>query len=456
MIFDDYINNGVHVGSGFRLSRATIVGPYPTSEFMRQVLSWGPDEVVLAVDDGWPQERIAAIQQILAGQAKFVLRRVAPAGGGGLVHAKLYCFEWINGANNRRRHTLLAGSANASTQGFGGHAESFVHVDLADIDSRDKKAALQYFADLADGRDVADTRFYMHNKSWLSLPPLRIVRTPWPNGFDAWIRRGRLCHSYQPDPTFGRLVLRLKEPMPQGLLGANLGNAGFNLSGEMQAFTRPYVRYSNGESDGVTDRQNWRQRYFTETVYGYWTSAECFATFEDMFVAPQADGRKRALHAIRELCAENRSRWIDDFVESVRNVSGPLAREQRETHFHVQGRGDLDEDRYRQQADAKLARDRTKSMDSYFCSRFTSGFAFPPVPALGDDFEEFVLELCANLLAKLQSRQVRNRLAAALRHHGIADRGTTPEELLDRLRDRWDQLKPELTRFHTEEDHACL
>ena len=456
MKFTDYANNWIHVGSGFRLSRATIVGPYPTHEFMEQVLSLGPDEVVLAVDDGWPQERIEAIQQTLAGRARFVLRRVAPPGGGGLVHAKLYCFEWVNGPNNRRRHTLLAGSANASVQGFGGHAESFVHVDLADIDIRNKKAALQYFTDLASGHDTAHTWFYIHDKSWLSLPPLRIVHTPWPNGFDAWIRRGRLCHSYQPDPTFGRLVLRLKEPMPQGLLGANLGNAGFSQTGEMQAFTRPYVRYTSGEPDAAIERQNWRQRYFTETVYGYWTSAECFSALEDSFVAPQADGRRRALDAIREPGPEHYSRWVGEFTDSIHNVSRTLTGKQRETYFHLQRSGELDEDRYRQLADSKLARDREKSKDDYFCRRFTSGFAFPPVPALGDEFDDFLVELCANLLAKLQARQVRNKLATALRHHGIADRGTTPEELLDQLRYRWDQLKPELTNFHAEKTRSIV
>lgn len=452
MTFSAYIDNGVHVGSGFRLCRATIIGPYPTPDFIEQVLDWRPEEVILAVDDGWPQERIDDIWRVFAAhEAELILWRVAPAVGNGLVHAKLYCLEWVNAANNRRRHTLLAGSANASSQGFGIHAEAFVHVDLANIALSNKKEVLQYFGDLAQGEDVNERQFYIGDKSWLSIPALRVVRTPWPNGFDAWIRRGRLCHSYQPDPTFGRLVLRLKEPMPQGLLGTNLGNFGFGVAGETQAFTRPYVSYASDAGDDRNERgnerQNWRQRYFTETVYGYWTSAECFKQFEDEFVAPHAEGRELALDAIRYADRTTRLTWIDDFMRSIGNVFETLTAEQRKTYFHVRSNGMLDAEKYRQQAEAKLDRDRGKARDDYFCKRFTSGFAFPPVPALGSEFEDFALDLSANLLAKLQSRRVNNKLAAAVRDYQIAEPDMSPEELLGHLRDRWDEIGVDLARF---------
>ncbi len=451
MTFSKYINEGVHVGPGFRLHRATIIGPYPTADFIKEVLDWQPEEVILAVDDGWPQERIDHIRQVFAGhKAKLILWRVAPAVGDGLVHAKLYCLEWVNAANNRRRHMLLAGSANASSQGFGTHAEAFVHLDLADLEPTDKKQVLHYFGEVALGHDVDATKFCIRNKSWLSIPALRVVRKQWPNGFDAWIRRGRLCHSYQPDPTFGRLVLRLKEPMPQGLLGTNLGNSGFSVAAETQAFTRPYVSYTSNVGEEGSDRQNWRQRYFTETIYGYWTSAECFKRFEEEFVAPHAEGRELALDAIRDPEQTTRLGWMDDFMRSIGKVFEPLTSEQRETYFHVVSNGKLDAKKYRQQAEAKLHRDWAKARDEYFCKRFTSGFAFPPVPALGSEFEDFALDLSANLLAKLQSRRVNNKLAATLRKHHIAEPDMTPEELLALLRAQWDDIGARLVRFFAE------
>lgn len=448
MTFSAYIDNGVHVGSGFRLCRVTIIGPYPTPDFFEQVLDWRPEEVILAVDDGCPQERIDDIRRVfVAHEADLILRRVAPSVGDGLVHAKLYCLEWVNAANNRRRHTLLAGSANASSQGFGTHAEAFVHVDLANIALPKKKEVLQYFGALALGNDVALTQFHIGDKSWLSMPALRVVHAPWPNGFDAWIRRGRLCHSYQPDPTFGRLVLRLKEPMPQGLLSTNLGNSGFRVAGETQAFTRSYVSYASDVEEEENERQNWRQRYFTETVYGYWTSAECFRQFEDEFVAPHADGRELALQAIRAPERTTRLVWIDNFIHSIDSVFETLTAEQQKTYFHVRLNGKLDAEKYRQQAEAKLDRDRAKARDEYFCRRFTSGFAFPPVPALGSEFEEFALDLSANLLAKLQSRRVNNKLATTLRKLQIAEPDMTPEQLLSQVRDQWDDIGTYLVRF---------
>ena len=450
MKFDEYINDGIHIGDGFHMARATIVGPYPTREFVEQVLSWGPDEIVLAVDDGWPQERIEDIALAChETETKLLLRRVAPADRTGLVHAKLYLFDWTNDANSYHRHVLLAGSANASRQGFGTHAEAFVHIDLANINTPDKKAALQYFGALADGRDVPITKFYVLDKSWLSLPSLRIVHSAWPNGFDAWIRRGRLCHKYQADPSFGRLVLRLKKPMPQDVLGENLGNSGFSVVGETQTFSRPYVVY---ESDNEIERQTWRQRYFTETDYGYWTSAECFSELQKEFVAAKADSRQRALDNIRAMALGQRGRWIADFLDSIQDVFAGLSATQREAYFEVKANGELDDSHYRRQAETKLGRDREKSMDSYFCSRFIAGFAFPLVPPLGDEFNEFVLILCANLLAKIQSRQIRNWLAIVLRNHEIADSSTTADELLFQLRTRWDDLKPELIEFFRREN----
>jgi len=431
---------------------ATIIGPYPTRDFIEDVISHAPDEVILAVDDGWPQERIEEIRCAFRGsESELTVQRVAPQVGNGLVHAKLYCLEWVNAAGNRHRHTLLAGSANASSPGFGTHAESFVHIDLADIVPAIKKSILQYFTDLGSGHDVSYMYFLVHNKSWLSLPALRIVQTPWPNGFDAWIRRGRLCHSYQPDPAFGRLVLRLKEPMPQGLLGANLGQSGFSIAGETQAFTRAYVSYADFVADESNKQQKWRQRYFTETVYGFWTSAECFKQMESEFVAAQTSGRKSALDTIRHPTPMQRDSWIDDFLRSINSVFSTLTAEQQKTYFHIKHNGELDENRYREQAGIKLGRDRAKATDEYFCSRFASGFAFPPVPALGDEYEEFVLEFCANLLAKLQSRYVRNKLAAILRDKKLAHSDMTPQDLLNLLRDRWSDLHPILTGFFRED-----
>lgn len=454
MKLDDYIDNSC-IGPGFRMASAMIVGPYPTREFIDQVLEWQPEKIVLAVDDGWPQERIEEIMQTCAKtDTTLLLRRVAPALGSGLVHAKLYCLEWRNAADNYRRHTLLAGSANASSQGFGLHAETFVHIDLANLDRLDKKAALGYFSALEHNYDAPAATFALGGRSWITMPALEIIRTPWPNGFDAWIRRGRLCHSYQPDPTFGRLVLRLKASLLQGQLGANLVNSGFNAVGEAQSFTRPYVHYSSGVAEEKKEQQTWRRRYFTETVYGYWTSAECFASLESEFVAPQAEGRQRALDTIRTGDPQQRTSWINSFIRSVREVFEGLPEDEREKYFHVRPNGELDEERYRQQASDKLYRDQAKSTDPYFCSRFTSGFAFPPVPALGDGFDEFVLELCSNLLAKLQSRQVRNRLAATLRDQRIADAGTTREELLALLRSRWDEIRHHLVDFYVGHNQA--
>jgi hypothetical protein len=248
---------------------------------------------------------------------------------------------------------------------------------------------------------------------------------------------------------FGRLVLRLKEPMAQGELSESLGKSGFGVVGETQTFSRPYLPFGTGEAG--SERLLWRQRFFTETDYGYWTSAECFGVLQGEFVASDAGGRQRTLEAIRSASLAQRSVWIDGFLDSIRAVFTALPdTEQRASYFCVLPNGDLDELHYRQHAEAKLARDREKSMDEYFAKRFTSGFAFPQVPPLGDEFEEFALTLCANLLAKAQGQHVRNWLARTLRNLNVVEPGMTPAELLASLRECWDELKPDLSHFFRE------
>ncbi|MET0322133.1 MAG: hypothetical protein ABW069_15540 [Duganella sp.] len=447
MTFDDYINTGIHVGAGFRMTRVAIVGPYPTCEFIKQVLLHNPEEIILAVDDGWPQERLEEIAATCDdSKTRLTLRRVAPVAGAGLVHAKLYFIEWMNIASNYRRHVLLTGSANASVQGFGAHAESFSHIDLANIDSEDKKAAIAYFTALAQDKDVAETWFYVRDKSWVSMPALRIVRSNLPHGLDAWVRRGTLCHKYQPDPAFGRLILRLNTAMPQDQLNESLQRSGFNTLGETQTFTRAYVSFDSGNEGSTV--QTWRSRYFTETDYGFWTSYECFKKAGDTFVASQAEGRGEALRLIRHASQALQNRWVQEFLESIRAVfDGVDDAEKRGKYFRVMADGELDEAHYRLQAHGKLNRDRAKAGDNFFKRRFTSGFAFPPVPPLGDASEEFVLTLCANLLAKARAQKTRNRLAARLRALGIADQASTPEELLAELRERWMDLRTDLINF---------
>lgn len=67
-------------GDSFKLSKVTIVGPYPTKdffEFLRKNMK--PSEVVLFVDDGWPNEKLDEIVECFYKKhCDFSYYRVAP------------------------------------------------------------------------------------------------------------------------------------------------------------------------------------------------------------------------------------------------------------------------------------------------------------------------------------------------------------------------------------------
>lgn len=450
MNIKEYIQNHAGIGKSFNTAKIIIIGPYPTGDFLQQVLHHTPKEVILIVDDGWPEERIREIRNLFtAKRRRLVVRRVAPQTGSGLVHAKLYYFEWINGKKNRRRRSLLAGSANASIQGFGIHAESFVSIEFADLPRCDRDGVIRYFEALEGGENVNMTSLNIGNKSWITLPALRIVEAQLTNGFDTWLRRGRLCHKYQPDPAFGQLILRLKAPMPKSELEEHLGRSGFGISGDSKSFTRPYVVYEAGTED--TEKQTWRQRFFIETDYGFWTSGECFAVLKDDFVASKNEGREVAIDKIREADEKDYDQWLGTFTNSleavVERISNPV---NIADYFQVKSDGTLDLKKYQGAASAKLTADRCKANDDYFTQRFVAGFAFPPVPQFGDEFAVFATSFCDNLLSRMNGRKVQNRLAQVVREL-VEDEDNYPasgSELYSYLCRNWVEIREDVMEFH--------
>ena len=448
MKLDEYINGSI--GKKFNLSKIVIIGPYPTKDFFDQLVTHLPKKIVLIVDDGWPQDRLQEISDACkAKKCKLKIQRVASYNTCGLVHAKLYYFEWKNVQGNYTKRIMLAGSANASTQGFGIHAESFVNIDFADITKENSNSALNYLEELELGNNVELQLLTIgQNKSWISLPALRVVGKNLINGFDAWLRRGKLSHKYQPDPTFGRLILRLKKPMPKTAFEKNLSDSGFIVSGDPQSFSQPYVSYDVEGNSSDNQTQTWREKLFIETDYGYWTSGECYSQRSAEFVASKKDEREQAINKI--IKSADHQEWINSFIESLNNAADRLNETQLSEYFELRSDEKLNINIYRDKAKQKLEYDQQKANDEYFQQRFISGFAFPPMPQFGDEFSSFAISFCNNLLAKMKGNRVKNKLAKILLNE-LDERNEFPEsgeKLYKFLRDNWDTLRSQIVLFH--------
>lgn len=452
------------MGSNFYLDEVLVVGPYPTAEFIKEILNHnfqkrtpttGP-ELTILIDDGWNQKYIEQIQdEIPSGhgvrQPRPVIGRIAAVDPRGLVHAKIYFFRLGNFDKTYTKRYLLVGSANASKSGFGVHAETFINIDFADLDLHNRELVENYLQALKRRElSIAGLKFSFGNKSWINLPPLKTV-TANESGFDAWLRRGIICHKYQSDPSFGRLNIRLLKSLPKTTIETAINEGGLGVERDKTGVSSRYVEFNDDDTEN--DSALWRSKYFIETDYGYWVSGECFSSLGKNFCAPNSEERKKGLNAIKVASITTQKMWATNFIVKITNVYTSLLKTDPKNEFAIDEyfeikNGDIDVLSYTRKAELKLEDDRGRAKDDGFADRFTSGYAFHRLPDLGDDFEEFARCFCESLLIKMAGRSVKNKLVVEVRKslgHSIPD---TPTALLYILRSEWASLRSVLVDYH--------
>jgi hypothetical protein len=465
MRLKEYIN--YIAGDSFLVDEALVVGPYPSRDFFELLQNVDADQtgvtprskLTVLTDDGWDIRQVAAIRELYSQPDEgpdISTFRVKADSACGLVHAKIYFFTLRNHAGTYTKRILLVGSANASTQGFGIHAETYVSVDLADISPEERRKLVDYLGCLERGTSVSESWFYLGRNSWVMLPAIGIVQDGDDSGFDSWLRRGRLCHQYRVDPRFGQLSLRLNRPLPRGEVERSLNASGFGEAQDTQLFNRAYIKHPGVSEDGT--RSVWRMRYFTETYYGHWASAECFGELEEEFVASLAEEREHVIRKIKKSSPSDRDGWLSDFETAMRRVADSIrlrngdGEELNLAEFFHMRNGQIDISRYQERALDKLRHDMSMANDSGFAKRYISGFTFPRMPQLGDDFDAFAVDFCQSLVVKLSARKVNSRLAQALRETIRDELGMDvpqdPHDLLDVLRTSWSRIGPYLMDYY--------
>jgi hypothetical protein len=452
------------LGGQYDVEEALVLGPYLTKGFFEQLIAFSTSRkktiprarLTLLADDGWDQRQLDEIQRLYLSRPRgpckpdVVIHRVAAPNSSGLVHAKILFLTLKNKASTYTKRILLIGSANASEQGFGVHSETFINVDIADIDLNERRQLLNYLDALKNGVTANYMWFSVGRASWVSVPAVVVVKSTSLSGFDAWLRRGRLCHKYQSDPAFGHLALRLKKPLPPRNFESNLYLEGFGSETDSQVFSRRYVGAvdSNDET-----RTLWREQYFVETYYGHWTGTECFNDLEDTFFASRANERANVIGALQVDAPESRRSWLDEYEEALRRfVASASEREVGSLDgFFEEVNGEIDFASYRNRANGKISGDVALSKDEGFSARYVAGYSFPRVPQLGDDFEEFALDWCRSVLNKIHRRKVRNKLVSSIRgelDRTLAGMPQSSEELLGWLRVHWQEICIGITSYH--------
>jgi hypothetical protein len=462
MKLDDYLDE--LLSDKYEVDEALVLGPYLTKGFFEKLIACSTSRkkmiprarLTLLADDGWDQSQLDEIQRLYTDQPRgtkqpdVVVHRVAAQSSSGLVHAKILFLTLKNKTDTYTKRVLLIGSANASEQGFGVHAETFIHVDIADICAEERRGLLTYLNALKNAESVNSMWFTLGRASWVSVPAVVVVKSTSLSGFDSWLRRGRMCHKYQADPAFGRLLLRLKKPLPPREFETSLNREGFGSETDSQVFSRRYV--GKVESNFET-KTLWREQYFVETYYGHWTGTECFNELEKTFFGSRAGERAKVIVVLREDAAETRSFWLDEYEHAIRRfVTEASGLEDGSlTGYFDEIHGEVDYFRYRNRANEKISGDVGLARDKGFAERYTAGYSFPRVPQLGDDFEEFALDWCRSVLNKMQRRRVSNKLVLAIRSELFDGKFEIPEsseELLAWLRDNWPQTSRKISGYH--------
>lgn len=409
--FDYFLS---HNDKKWHLSELHIIAPYPTLGFFEELLEielFNPrDKLFLYVDDGWPGQVVQSIGEHLSkelGDDKYVLSRIS-ANPTGFVHAKIYFFKWKSDKNTTFRH-LLIGSANASTYGFGGHAETYAliwHGDTKAIEeSETDSIEKDYFKRLINSEktDCIKTRVGEH--SWVSLPAIKVVSKGSAAGkcvgsFDAWLKRGRLCHKFDPSPNFGKFLITMDRKIPSSELKKIFASSSFVDATSTSQLRYAYLKKSEGKKHPV---EQWKSKYFIETNYGHWTSEECHKQKEEEFKSKSYSDLSGHIDELTRICNDNllKAKLINRFTDAIQGLAEGLSQDAKKYIKHKSSKVDIDY--YEKLAREQLSGDEKLAKDKTFKERYIKGFSFPACPSMSDeDLDEFATSFCDDLLLEMQ------------------------------------------------------
>ncbi|SCC92466.1 hypothetical protein THIX_20516 [Thiomonas sp. X19] len=464
MSLDEYLQ--LLLEDSYIIDEALIVGPYVTSGFFRHLSEIGGEKgkayprskLAILADDGWDQQQLDSIKELYETSKntnrEIKIFRASPRNKSGLVHAKIYFLTLRNKSKTYTKRILLLGSANASEQGFGLHAESLINIDIGSLDQKSKSGLLSYLNQLQGGNDTPQLSVKIGRGSWIALPEIKVSSQVSYSGFDAWLRRGRLCHKYQSETSFGRLFVKLEKPFPPNQLEKPFIDNGLSSETDTQVFSRRYINENLEEVDEEKSPR-WRGQYFVETLYGHWTSSECFEDLESHFVGVNPETRKKVVNAIAEASDADRNAWLERFSDAIKNATETIQNpEDLKIYFKVTKDGDVNLSHYRKNAKNKLQSDISLAQSANFNQRYISGYSFPRLPSLGEEHEDFALDWCASILNKLKRQRVTNKIVLKIREALDGETPQSASELLDKLRTEWDgSFHSSLVKFYLEDDN---
>ncbi len=441
----------------YRLEKVDILSPYLSDLFFTKLKELKPQHVYITTDAGCPSAAIKSVEETLGKK----LNHIKLAQCKGIVHGKCYLFHWENKETNRYKRLLLWGSCNATEGGFERNSEIFSWLQLSKIDKEQRSHIVSYFFDLRNNDDDAEGIEIKLNALTVKLPDIQFFKSE-STTFDLWIQKGRLCHPFPNDPSFRHLRVVLKTKIaPDDSLSTELrkNNIGIN---QQTTIAYDYLRQAideieeeeEGEYEESDDNftTTWKSRYFVDTVFGFWTSEDCFKENGESFHKRDTTHRENEINQISEANSQQRVKWNEEFLSIIKSISDAIPNPSE--YFHYED-GVLDIERYRKLFENQLNRDLIRSKDLWFRHGYISGYDFleiPPMREFSTNWNEFITSFSNSLFFEVNKSGTRSWLAQTIRDSTDIGTAVNSDDFLEKLREKWKEYQEVIEYFYCDEE----
>lgn len=387
--WDDMDHYDLLARPGWTAESILVVSPYVERVFFERIINdLTPTTLIVVIDDGCRADEVAMIQSLARKGTKV---RVVLGSAPGLVHAKIFHVEWLTTGGNRA-HTLVYGSGNATRQAFAGDINQELmcrarltvasHSSVLDWMKQVRRAASDAVGEAPVIPAVRDA--WLADGVHIRLPALMIKNADnKASNFDLWLQRGRLLSRFQPDASFLRVSVSLREALPAGDLIQRIQKIGIETP-ILERLRIPYIESLAGEDDGNAIGGNWLSHFFIWTQLGFWCSDACFRKQRDRFKRKGHEQRLENLRLLKELeTAGPRGKALSGFLTRISELWAVLG-DQASIYLESCG-GTVDQAAYQALFDQRLERDLELAEDNEFRDRYINGCEIIDVPRFRTD-----------------------------------------------------------------------
>lgn len=270
----------------------TIVSPFISKEFIETLKNELCPVRTLVVSDKRSELEIDKI----AGIAKVEVRLAECSDG--LVHAKLFLFDWKNGAK-----VFVWGSANATQSAFGKNAESVSLYKIRDNDNEPKSEIELYFEELWQNEpaQIEPCNGKLDSME-LFLPGFSLIKQQ--DNFDKWLEEGKL---FDPETQAlpDSLTISLKKDY-------NINNRAEDSGLEFLDKKTLIFKFSDFKDESVPKVNLPKiKNYAVNTIYGYWLSKEVIEWYIKSDIVQQL---KEKVAQLRDFIVRNRNALINEMI----------------------------------------------------------------------------------------------------------------------------------------------